>query len=239
MRERMCRFAAAAIAVVALVAACAQVAPKLDASIPGAPADFPEAWYRQAEARGDPVLRIDPSASLMVIEVHRAGRLAQLGHDHVVASHDVHGLIAANAMRADLYVPLQQLTVDEASLRREAGFDTVVSDEAIAGTRRNMLGPVLHADSNPYARIAVRGVDENHVLHVAVTVNGVTRTQDVRVEIAQTADGITIRGGTTLLQSDFGITPLSILGGAVQVQDEVSIRFVLQAGRTSAAALLS
>jgi hypothetical protein len=220
----------------AFVAACTQIAPRLDTAGHAAPADLPEAWYREAAAQGDPVLRIDPSASLVVIEVRRAGRLAQLGHDHVVASHDVHGLIAPKAMRADVYVPLERLTVDEASLRRESGFDTVVSDEAIAGTRSNMLGPVLHADANPYARIAVRGIDGNHVLHLDVTVNGVTRTQDVTADVGASGDEMTISGRMALVQSDFGITPLSILRGAVQVQDEVSIRFSLRAKRAGAEA---
>jgi hypothetical protein len=32
-----------------------------------------------------------------------------------------------------------------------------------------------------------------------------------------------------LKQTDFGVTPLSVLGGAIQVKDEVSVRFAIRA----------
>ena len=51
--------------------------------------------------------------SRIVIEVRRGGTLAQLGHDHVVVSHDVAGYVAPAEGRADLYVRLDRLVVDE------------------------------------------------------------------------------------------------------------------------------
>jgi len=47
------------------------------------PADFPEAHYRQARESGKKILSVDSAQSLVVIEVHRAGPVAWLGHDHV------------------------------------------------------------------------------------------------------------------------------------------------------------
>jgi hypothetical protein len=73
--------------------------------------------YRAALARGEPVFRVDPARSLVVIEAHRAGSLVRVGHDHVVASHDVQGYAAPDQGRSDLYVPLGRLVVDEPELR--------------------------------------------------------------------------------------------------------------------------
>ena len=127
-----------AIALVAgLVSACA---PQIREEVPAekaAPAAFPEAYYREAAAQGKTVFRIDPAQSLVVIEVRRAGSLARLGHDHVVASHDAEGYAAPDEGRADLQVRLERLVVDEPALRAEAGFDTQPSDSDIAGTRRS------------------------------------------------------------------------------------------------------
>ena len=101
------------------------------------------------------MFRVDPARSLLLIVVRRGGALAQFGHDHVVASHDVAGYIAPDEGRADLYVPLDALVVDEPALRAEAGFDTQPSAADIAGTRRNMLEKVLETSRHPYALIAV------------------------------------------------------------------------------------
>src|SRR5947209_17218286 len=121
------------------------------------PADFPEGYYREALAQGKPVFRVDSRESLVVIEVRRSGSLARLGHDHVVASHEVGGYVAPDEGRADLYVALARLEVDEAALRAEAGFDTQPTESDIEGTRANMLVRVLEADKFPFALISVAG----------------------------------------------------------------------------------
>src|SRR5437879_85114 len=129
------------------------------ASAPAAPpAEFPEGYYLEAAARGRPVFRVDSPESLVVIEVRRAGSLARLGHDHVVASHEVGGYVAPDEGRADLYVQLERLEVDEAALRAEAGFDTQPTESDIEGTRANMLVRVLEAEKFPFALIRVSGV---------------------------------------------------------------------------------
>jgi hypothetical protein len=111
-------------------------------------------------APGQPVYEVDPASSRIVIEVRRGGALAQLGHDHVVVSHDVAGYVAPVEARADLYVRLERLVVDEAAERAEAHFESQPPDDAIAGTRENMLRK-LDAAAHPFAVIGVRGVDRD------------------------------------------------------------------------------
>src|SRR5712691_3606704 len=123
----------------------------------GPPADFPGAHYLEALAQGKPVFRVDSRESFVAIEVRRGGSLARLGHDHVVASHEVGGYVAPDEGRADLYFQLDRLEVDEAALRAEAGFDTQPTQSDIEGTRANMLVRVLEADRFPFALIRVSG----------------------------------------------------------------------------------
>src|SRR4051812_20095970 len=97
--------------VIAWALASCSVTPPVPIPVPVAgegqqPAGFPEAYYLDAARRGAPVYAIDPKSSLVVIEVRRAGTLAQLGHDHVVASHDTRGYVAPADGRADLYIRL-------------------------------------------------------------------------------------------------------------------------------------
>ncbi len=193
-----------------------------------APAGFPEDHYRQAAAQGQPVYRVDAAQSLLAIEVRRAGSLARLGHDHIVASHEVVGYVAPQQGRADLYVELERLAVDEAALRAEAGFDTQPSASDIAGTRANMLDKVLESSRFPYALIAVSGVDlsqRSATLSVTITLHGQTRTLQVPAEVEVDTDQLSVTGRLSFEQTDFGITPYSLLGGAIAVRNAVDLRF--------------
>lgn len=230
---RMRSFAAGVFAI--LFAGCALHAtrPAVDTATP--PDGFPGATYADAAARGEPVFRIDPARSLIVIEVRRAGSLAHLGHDHVVASHDVRGFVAPAEGRSDLYVELDTLVVDEQPLRDAAGFTTHPSDAAVAGTRENMLGRVLRAQEHPFVLISIRRVPgDDHALAVGMTLNGVRRTLRADATIEASGDELRVEGSLPLDQTTFGITPLSILNGAIKVQDRVKIRFDVRARSVAA-----
>ena len=227
MRRRL-----AALAAVLLAAGCAELL-RVEAPV-GPPAEFPESHYRQALKEGRPVYRVDPAESLVVIEVRRGGSLARLGHDHVVASHDLTGYVAPGDGRADMYVALARLVVDEPALRKDAGFDTQPTESDIEGTRSNMLNHVLEAEKFPFALIAVSGADAKEkkaTLAVAITVRGQTRTFQVPVEIGVDESMITVSGRLAFKQTDFGITPYSLLGGAIAVRDELALRFRIGAKR--------
>jgi hypothetical protein len=220
-----------------LVSACVSQTPERTESAPQRPANFPEEYYRLALQRGMPVFRVDPALSLVVIEVRRGGSLARLGHDHVVASHDVQGYVATEDARADLYVQLDRLVVDEPELRAEAGFDTQLSETFIAGTRQNMLEKVLEAKQYPYALINVsRGSADTEETKVSITLHGTTHALQVPLKIENRAEGLAVSGTAALNQSDFGIAPFSILGGAITVQDQVNLRFRILAQRVAAPA---
>lgn len=234
------RNALAGLAIVAtLIPGCAPQPPR--PSEPAAlaeqvPADFPAQRYLSAFARGEAAFRIDPAGSLLVVEVHRAGSLARLGHDRVIASHDVQGYAAPKEGLADLYVPLDRLVVDEPSLRAEAGFDTQPTEDDIAGTRRNMLTRVLEVERYPLVVVTVHAVvagNADSIADVSITLHGVTRSTRIPVHIENGKEEIEVSGRTVVNQTDFGITPLSILNGAIQVGDAVGLRFRIRAVRCS------
>jgi YceI-like domain len=230
--------ALAGVVVALLLAGCAPPVREPAAPAAAAPADFPETHYRQAAAQGKPVFRVDPRASLVVIEVRRAGKFANLGHDHVVASHEVGGYVSPDEGRADLYVELARLVVDEAPLRAEAGFATQPSEADIEGTRANMLDKVLEADRFPFALVRVTGAEAKPgtaTLSVAVTLHGTIRTLDVPARIEAGADRIGVSGRLSFDQTAFGVTPYSVLGGAVAVRDRVDLRFDIHARRLQGA----
>jgi hypothetical protein len=225
--------------VVLVLASCTPAPPRSDIT-PGTgiagPVPAPsEDWRPRYDAlvrQGARLLDVDPSRSLVTVEVRRAGRLASLGHDHVVASHAVAGYVAPREGRAEAAIALRDLVVDEPELRRAAGFDSQPSATDIEGTRQNMLR-VLNADRHPFAIVALAGLDEARLrdartgtqVSATVTLNGTTRPTSARIAIEPLADGLRATGQMTLAQTDFGIVPFSILNGAIEVADPLTIRF--------------
>jgi hypothetical protein len=221
------------VAVGVVLAACAVQVPRPLEGEAQQPAGFPEAFYQPSAPAGRVVFAIDPALSLLVIEVRRGGSLAQLGHDHAIASHNIRGYVAPVEGRADLFIRLDELVVDEPALRVQAGFDTQPTEAAIAGTRENMLAQ-LQAVEQPFAVISVAGVESDAAgtwLQASIALRGATRALRIPVQIDESPDRLTVSGKVSLEQSSFGIAPMSILGGALVVQDRVDVRFQIQARR--------
>ena len=221
--------------VAALLAACVPrpIAPAEVES--GSPAGFPNAYYQRLRTEGKPVFRVDPARSLVVLDVRRGGTFAQFGHDHVIASHSVSGNIAPEEGRADLYVPLRELVVDEADLRAEAGLGPPLDASDVEGTRHNMLDKVLDAGRYPYVLISVGNVgaaDGPRQMPFSMTMHGTQRLVEASAQVERTVEAISVSGTVAIDQSSFGITPLSLLGGAIAVQDRVDIRFHIRAYAT-------
>jgi len=201
-----------------------------------APADFPENVYLKAAAT-TPVYRIDPSRSLIQVLVYREGALAKMGHDHVVASREVRGyaLLPAGLAQAgaDFYFPVAALSMDEPELRRSAGFTSEISAEDIENTRLRMLR-LLEADQHPFAQIrAARatGTPPDLVLGAELTLHGVTRALNLPAKLSVDDGRFSIEGETDILQTDYNITPFSVLGGALAVKDSLRVIFRIEGVR--------
>lgn len=147
-----------------------------------------------------------------------------------MASHDVTGYVDITRGRADLYLPLDRMTVDEAILRTKYKFDTQPTADAISGTRRNMLGKVLESDAYPFALIhIIRIAADQSKLIVTITLHGMSKVFEVPAQIEPAQRGIKIKGQLSFNQTDFGIVPFSILGGALQVRDGLHLYFAILA----------
>ena len=178
--------------------------------------------------------------SLLTIQAFRGGALAKAGHNHVIASHSLTGTfyVPADLTRStfEVHMPVAELTVDEAVLRAKENseeFPPDIPDSAKEGTRRNMLGSAL-LDGEHYPDIVLRserldpapdGVGSKWIAHVEVTVRDRTSSVVVPVHYERNTDEIVLSGEFPLKQTDLGLTPFSALLGALQVVDEMKVRF--------------
>ncbi len=183
--------------------------------------------------------RIDPGLTVVDVRVYRAGPLAGLGHNHVVTSDLETGRAWLGSTPADsgfeLRLPVRALVVDDPDARRRSGpeFASEVPGDAREGTRRNMLSQaVLDAERYPWlvvtgARLA--GDWEAPSVEAAIRLRDATRTVDLPLEIRREPGRISATGKVRLRQSELGLTPFSVAGGAIQVADAFEVEFTVVA----------
>jgi hypothetical protein len=196
----------------------------------------PEAF---APAPGAHVYAVVPAESLLQIFVYRGGAMARLGHNHVIASRQLAGVVhvADDPLRTrfDIDFPVSELTVDEPGLRELAGpdFPPEVPQSARDGTRANLLSPAL-LDAPNHPRIRLRATDivaigEGYEAGVEVTLRGQAHAVRVPVTVRRSADALVASGEFPLRQSQLGLTPFSVAMGTLVVLDEMRVRFEIVA----------
>ena len=200
------------------------------------PETFPFEVYQQAEGRGEVVYKIDPATSTAIVRVSRAGFLAWLGHDHIVASHEVGGYVllpdpagTSSGARADLYLPLASLSVDEAELLKAAGLDSEPSAKDIEIMRTRMLNS-LEAPAYPWLTVNVLMISGDAIF-ANLDLHGVRRSYRIPVKIEFDDDILEVTGEFTLSQTEHGIKPFRAFAGALSVSDELAVSFELIARR--------
>ncbi len=221
----------AVVLLAVLLTACA-TAPTRQTPPASAPTAGPSAQASQHEGR---TFRIDSAASLLTVLVYRGGPLARAGHNHVIASHDLTGTayVPEDPLRSsfDVHMPVNLLVVDEKELRSQEGadFPPEVPQDARDGTRRNMLGEaLLNADRYPEIRMqseALQRVGEELQAQVRVIVRDQAYSLVVPVRYTLEGDQLVVQGEAPLKQTDIGLTPFSLLGGALRVLDDLKVKF--------------
>ena len=173
--------------------------------------------------------------SLLQILVYRGGAMSRLGHNHVIASHHLAGIVSVTddptQTRFDIGIPVNELTIDEPAMREQAGadFPPGVPQSARDGTRKNLLSEAL-LDGEKYPEIRLRATDvvaagETFDVGVEITVKNQVRNVRVPVTVERTAGVLTARGEFPLKQSELGFKPFSVAMGTLVVLDEMRIHF--------------
>jgi hypothetical protein len=180
---------------------------------------------------------LDAAESEVLVLVYRGGRLARFGHNHVIRLGDLQG-------RLDLADPLvgsrlalsfasAAMELDNPELRAEqgAGFESPLRPADIAATRRNLLGPAL-LDAAHHPRVQVRGQvlgGQPPSLNMQLTFQVRGHSSRLRLPLqVELDDGLLwAEGELELLQTDLGLTPFSLLMGALTVENRMLVKYRL------------
>ena len=185
--------------------------------------------------------RVVPAESEIRALVYRDGPMARLGHNHVVSSRGLTGDVflgqRGEEPRFTLALPVATFSVDDAALRAEEGeeFPGPLPEDAIAGTRRNLLGvDLLESANHPDIRLVSRkisGTAPDYMVTMAVAVKGRSNELIVPVHVDQARDEVRATGRLTITHAQIGLTPFSVMGGMLSVRDEIDLRFIIVARR--------
>ncbi len=189
------------------------------------------------------VYRIDPARSELRLLVFRAGPMALLGHDHVIVNRALAGWVhlggGSSAASFRLEIPAAAFAVDEPQARSAEGpeFAEQISEDARQGTRRNMLGDaLLDAQNHPLIivqSVGIEGSEPGLAAIVSITAGGHESKQRIAFMVARSATELDATADFQLRQSLLGLTPFSVMMGALQVQDEFRVKLELVAAPAS------
>jgi polyisoprenoid-binding protein YceI len=180
------------------------------------------------------VLTVDTANSRVLIHVGKAGVFGFAGHAHEVTATDVRGHVTYDPV--DLSRASVSLEFGAAGLR-VSGKDEPPED--VGEVQRVMLSDrVLDVQRFPSISFRSRRVSvavrtataADLVVAGDLTLHGKTRPMSIRASaVFDAGGGLTARGSCSLLQSDFGMVPMTAAGGSIRVKDAVDIQFVLTA----------
>ena len=186
--------------------------------------------------------RLDPARSELHVLVYRAGAFARLGHNHVIAARELDGRLSLTrevlASTFELLLPVAALDVDPARWRAHYGGDfasTPTADD-IDGTRANMLGAaLLDGVAYPYVRVAGRilGTAETNSADIEIAIKDTVVRRTTPVALAVTADTVVASGQLSIDHAELGLTPFSVMLGALRVAEPIEIRFEIVATRVA------
>ena len=170
---------------------------------------------------------IDKSSSKFTVRVFATGMLSSLGHSPTFAIRDFDG---------DL-----QFSPDapnQTSLRLKVRADSLeVMDDIKSKDRQEMEGTmnrtVLETAKYPEIAFSTTSVSTSQLgegryqanLTGNLTLHGVTQPVAIPTQVTLLGDMLRAGGEFPLLQSNFGIAPVSVAGGTLKLKDELKFTF--------------
>jgi polyisoprenoid-binding protein YceI len=170
---------------------------------------------------------LDKSASRFTVRAFATGMLASMGHNPTIAIRDFSGEAV-----------LDPAAPEKASLRIQIRADSLEVTDDIKRTERVEMESIMKQkvlEIGTYPSIGFDGtvrsvnpVGEGRfqmTLDGNLSLRGATGKVPLAAQITLLGDVLRASGEFTLLQSNFGIQPVSVAGGALKLKDELKFSF--------------
>lgn len=170
---------------------------------------------------------LDKNTSRFTVRAFASGMLSAMGHNPTIAIRDFSG--------EAVFAPE---TMSAASLRVQIRADSLeVTDDIKSKDRQEMESmmnqKVLESAKYPAIIYESTGITANQIgegryqviLNGSLTLHGVTRNAPVTAQVALTGAMLRAYGEFSILQSNYGISPVTVAAGALKLKDELKFTF--------------
>lgn len=174
---------------------------------------------------------IDGKGSKFTVQAVATGLLSAFGHNPTFAISDLEGEALVNP--SALEESSLHLVIHAASLVVTNDINDKDRDEINRRTHEE----VLESDGYPdigyeCSKVSVSKTGEGQywvALNGELSLHGVTRVQPVSARVTLNGDTLRAAGDFSVRQSDYEIKPVSAVGGAVRLKDELKLSFDITA----------
>jgi polyisoprenoid-binding protein YceI len=173
---------------------------------------------------------LGPDAGRVLIKTGRAGLAARAGHDLTIeiTRWSARVVVPADGGLAGAEISAE-LDLGSLAVREGAGGAKPLTDKD-RGDIKNTARKILGDGTATFTSARVIPAGSGGAIEGTLTLNG--RSRPVRLQVASSAPG-RYRGGATVPQTGFGITPYSGFFGALKLRDEVGVEFEVDLDRAA------
>ena len=176
--------------------------------------------------------RFDPAASRLTVQAFAEGLLSMFGHDPLIGVKDFQG--EASFVPGTFENASVKLTINANSLR----VVNDVKEKDRQDIERTMRDEVLETRKYPEIVFQSKNVSLSRIAEGRyrarvigdLTLHGVTQNNIwINGEVTVNNDGLKAKGDFAIKQTDYKITPVSVVGGTLKIKNEVKGRFEILA----------
>jgi polyisoprenoid-binding protein YceI len=176
---------------------------------------------------------IDSQQSKLEIHVYKEGAFKVFGHDHLIAAKQVSGQAQFNPKKVDqsfvtLEIPTKSVTVVDPG---ESEKDRNEVQATMEGEKVLDIAKFPDITFTSSSVSAAKKTSDGWELTLAGKLNlhGVEKPVSFPLRVNADANELHGQGEISVLQTDYGITPVKVGGGAVKVKDKLKITFTIVA----------
>jgi polyisoprenoid-binding protein YceI len=178
---------------------------------------------------------IDGMRSKVQINVYKEGVFKAFGHDHLVAAKELSGQVQFDPEKIDqsavrLKIPTKSITVIDPGESEKDRQDVQATMEGEKVLDVAKFPEITFASSSvTAARKTPAGWEVT--LSGKLKLHGVEKPVNFPLRVNAEANELRGEGEVSILQTDYGITPVKVGGGSVKVKDKLKITFNIVAAK--------
>jgi polyisoprenoid-binding protein YceI len=186
-----------------------------------------------AGAQEKSTFSIESAKSKLEIHVYKEGAFKMFGHDHLIAAKDISGEarfdpqnIEASSVR--LKIPAKSITVVDPgeSEKDRNDVQTTMAGEKVLYVAKF---PEITFVSTRVSAAKKSGDAWELTLSGKLSLHGQEKPVSFPLQVHAAGTDLHGQGELSILQTDYGITPVKVGGGAVKVKDKLKINFTIVA----------